>query len=97
MLGACKTAEEVTQLSQDGQKMLEKIEHSPKPVVAAISGSCLGGGLEVLDSAGAHSMGGSWLCWFSAYPNGAGRTGTVRRIWELIEGSLHHVNEFVAS
>ncbi|NXI08642.1 ECHA enzyme, partial [Irena cyanogastra] len=47
MLEACKTAEEVTQLSQDGQKMLEKIEHSPKPVVAAISGSCLGGGLEV--------------------------------------------------
>ncbi|NXK69947.1 ECHA enzyme, partial [Sylvietta virens] len=47
MLGACKTAQEVTQLSQDGQKMLEKIEHSPKPIVAAISGSCLGGGLEV--------------------------------------------------
>ncbi|XP_032539343.1 trifunctional enzyme subunit alpha, mitochondrial [Chiroxiphia lanceolata] len=47
MLEACKTAQEVTQLSQDGQKMLEKIEHSPKPVVAAISGSCLGGGLEV--------------------------------------------------
>ncbi|KAL2309362.1 hypothetical protein Nmel_005558 [Mimus melanotis] len=47
MLEACKTAQEVTQLSQDGQKMLEKIENSPKPVVAAISGSCLGGGLEV--------------------------------------------------
>ncbi|NWW40151.1 ECHA enzyme, partial [Panurus biarmicus] len=47
MLEACETAQEVTQLSQDGQKMLEKIEHSPKPVVAAISGSCLGGGLEV--------------------------------------------------
>ncbi|NXD30978.1 ECHA enzyme, partial [Spelaeornis formosus] len=47
MLEACKTAQEVTQLSQDGQKMLEKIEHSPKPIVAAISGSCLGGGLEV--------------------------------------------------
>ncbi|XP_009082599.1 PREDICTED: trifunctional enzyme subunit alpha, mitochondrial, partial [Acanthisitta chloris] len=47
MLEACKTSQEVTQLSQDGQKMLEKIEHSPKPVVAAISGSCLGGGLEV--------------------------------------------------
>uniref|UniRef100_A0A8B9TIB3 enoyl-CoA hydratase n=1 Tax=Anas platyrhynchos TaxID=8839 RepID=A0A8B9TIB3_ANAPL len=47
MIEACKTSQEVTQLSQDGQKMLEKIEQSPKPVVAAISGSCLGGGLEV--------------------------------------------------
>ncbi|XP_033916451.1 trifunctional enzyme subunit alpha, mitochondrial isoform X1 [Melopsittacus undulatus] len=47
MIEACKTAQEVTQLSQEGQKMLEKIEHSPKPIVAAISGSCLGGGLEV--------------------------------------------------
>lgn len=59
MLEACKTAQEVTQLSQDGQKMLEKIEHSPKPIVAAISGSCLGGGLEVLDNPGAHSRSGS--------------------------------------
>ncbi|XP_010131704.1 PREDICTED: trifunctional enzyme subunit alpha, mitochondrial-like, partial [Buceros rhinoceros silvestris] len=47
MIEACKTSQEVTQLSQEGQKMLEKIEHSPKPIVAAISGSCLGGGLEV--------------------------------------------------
>ncbi|NXM76017.1 ECHA enzyme, partial [Serilophus lunatus] len=47
MLEACSTAQEVTELSQYGQKMLEKIEQSPKPVVAAISGSCLGGGLEV--------------------------------------------------
>ncbi|XP_072187542.1 trifunctional enzyme subunit alpha, mitochondrial [Excalfactoria chinensis] len=47
MIAACKTSQEVTQLSQEGQKMLEKIEHSPKPIVAAISGSCLGGGLEV--------------------------------------------------
>lgn len=50
MIAACKTSQEVTQLSQEGQKMLEKIEQSPKPIVAAISGSCLGGGLEVLSS-----------------------------------------------
>ncbi|NXN97702.1 ECHA enzyme, partial [Rhinopomastus cyanomelas] len=47
MIAACKSSQEVSQLSQEGQKMLEKIEQSPKPIVAAISGSCLGGGLEV--------------------------------------------------
>lgn len=47
MIAACKTAEEVTQLSQEGQQMFQKLEKSPKPVVAAISGSCLGGGLEL--------------------------------------------------
>ncbi|KAK3522688.1 hypothetical protein QTP86_029536, partial [Hemibagrus guttatus] len=46
MIKACTTAEEVTSLSQEGQKMLEKIEKSPIPIVAAINGSCLGGGLE---------------------------------------------------
>uniref|UniRef100_A0A673CUV6 Trifunctional enzyme subunit alpha, mitochondrial n=1 Tax=Sphaeramia orbicularis TaxID=375764 RepID=A0A673CUV6_9TELE len=46
MIQACKTSEEVTHLSQEGQKMFEKIEKSPIPVVAAINGSCLGGGLE---------------------------------------------------
>lgn len=48
MIKACETAEEVTNLSREGQKMFEKIENSPKPIVAAINGSCLGGGLEVL-------------------------------------------------
>lgn len=47
MIKACKDVAEVTSLSQEGQKMFEKIEKSPKPVVAAINGSCLGGGLEV--------------------------------------------------
>lgn len=47
MIEECKTAEEVVRLSQDGQKMFEKIEGSAKPIVAAINGSCLGGGLEV--------------------------------------------------
>uniref|UniRef100_A0AAX7TPU5 enoyl-CoA hydratase n=1 Tax=Astatotilapia calliptera TaxID=8154 RepID=A0AAX7TPU5_ASTCA len=47
MIQGCKTPEEVTKLSQEGQKMFEQIEKSPKPIVAAINGSCLGGGLEV--------------------------------------------------
>ncbi|XP_040283002.1 trifunctional enzyme subunit alpha, mitochondrial [Bufo bufo] len=47
MIESCKTSQEVSQLSQAGQKMFEKLEKSPKPIVAAINGSCLGGGLEV--------------------------------------------------
>lgn len=47
MIQGCKTPEEVTKLSLEGQKMFEQIEKSPKPIVAAINGSCLGGGLEV--------------------------------------------------
>ncbi|KAM9840198.1 hydroxyacyl-CoA dehydrogenase trifunctional multienzyme complex subunit alpha a [Aulostomus maculatus] len=46
MIQAAKSSEEVTRLSQEGQKMFEKIEKSPIPIVAAINGSCLGGGLE---------------------------------------------------
>uniref|UniRef100_A0A665X8P0 Trifunctional enzyme subunit alpha, mitochondrial n=1 Tax=Echeneis naucrates TaxID=173247 RepID=A0A665X8P0_ECHNA len=46
MIQACNSVEEVTKLSQEGQKMFELIEKSPKPIVAAINGSCLGGGLE---------------------------------------------------
>ncbi|XP_026103582.1 hydroxyacyl-CoA dehydrogenase trifunctional multienzyme complex subunit alpha a [Carassius auratus] len=46
MIQACKTVEEVTSLSQEGQKIFDRIEKSPIPIVAAINGSCLGGGLE---------------------------------------------------
>lgn len=47
MLSACKTEEEVYKLSKEGQAMLQAVEDSPKPVVAAIMGTCMGGGLEV--------------------------------------------------
>ncbi|ERE67367.1 trifunctional enzyme subunit alpha [Cricetulus griseus] len=47
MLASCTTPQEATRISQEGQRIFEKLEKSPKPVVAAISGSCLGGGLEL--------------------------------------------------
>nr|CAD7395576.1 unnamed protein product [Timema cristinae] len=47
LLQACKTAEEVTSISRTGQQILANIENSKKPIIAAIQGSCLGGGLEV--------------------------------------------------
>jgi len=37
----------IEELSQRGNKLLLKLANYPKPVVAAIHGSCLGGGLEV--------------------------------------------------
>jgi len=47
MLKACKTADEAAALSKACQDLLFRVEKSKKPVVAAIMGSCLGGGLEV--------------------------------------------------
>jgi hypothetical protein len=48
MLENCKTQEEMTALSQKGQEIFQRVESCQKPVVAAIMGSCLGGGLEVI-------------------------------------------------
>jgi 3-hydroxyacyl-CoA dehydrogenase/enoyl-CoA hydratase/3-hydroxybutyryl-CoA epimerase len=47
MLDAVKTADEATELSRRGQEALSRIAGFSKPVVAAIHGPCLGGGLEV--------------------------------------------------
>eukprot|EP01119_Soliformovum_irregulare_P005222 TRINITY_DN167_c0_g1_i1.p1 TRINITY_DN167_c0_g1~~TRINITY_DN167_c0_g1_i1.p1 ORF type:complete len:776 (-),score=290.23 TRINITY_DN167_c0_g1_i1:117-2444(-) len=47
MLARCQTKEEVTKLSSEGQKMMDRVANSKKPFIAAISGSCLGGGLEL--------------------------------------------------
>lgn len=47
MLESCKSAEEVRNISRNGQELLNQIENCKKPIIAAIQGSCLGGGLEV--------------------------------------------------
>ena len=47
MLASCQTAEEATALSRQGQVIFDQLESLPVPVVAAIDGPCLGGGLEL--------------------------------------------------
>jgi enoyl-CoA hydratase / long-chain 3-hydroxyacyl-CoA dehydrogenase len=47
MLDACKTADELADLSRAGQKMMDRLAALRKPVVAAINGFCLGGGAEL--------------------------------------------------
>ena len=53
MLDAVKSASEGTQLSLTGHHAMEKMTKSPLPVVAAIHGTCLGGGLELVLAADA--------------------------------------------
>jgi len=47
MLQGVKAAEEGTALAAGGQRIFNEIADSPKPVVAAIDGAALGGGLEL--------------------------------------------------
>ncbi|XP_050403951.2 trifunctional enzyme subunit alpha, mitochondrial isoform X1 [Patella vulgata] len=47
MIEAAQTYDEVLALSLGGQKGFQQLEDSQKPIVAAIMGSCLGGGLEL--------------------------------------------------
>jgi len=45
---AARTAEEATRLSREGQKLLDRVNRCPKPIVAAVQGTCIGGGLELV-------------------------------------------------
>ena len=47
MLQAIKDAESGYRLTKEGHRILDLLANSKKPIVAAIHGSCLGGGLEV--------------------------------------------------
>lgn len=47
MLEQQKSAADVEKISREAQSLLNKVEAMKKPVVAAINGVCLGGGLEV--------------------------------------------------
>jgi len=47
MINDCKTKEEVVSISRQGQVIFSQLEQLNIPVVAAINGACLGGGLEL--------------------------------------------------
>jgi 3-hydroxyacyl-CoA dehydrogenase/enoyl-CoA hydratase/3-hydroxybutyryl-CoA epimerase len=47
MINDCKTSDEVIALTRQGQMIFSQLEQLTVPVVAAINGACLGGGLEL--------------------------------------------------
>lgn len=47
MISRCKSAQEAETLARQGQQLMAEINALPIPVVAAIHGPCLGGGLEL--------------------------------------------------
>lgn len=47
MIDACQSAQEAETLARQGQQLMAEIQALPVPVIAAIHGACLGGGLEM--------------------------------------------------
>ncbi|MDA8480744.1 fatty acid oxidation complex subunit alpha FadJ [Citrobacter sp. Awk 4] len=47
MIGHCRSAQEAEALARQGQQIMSEINALPIPVIAAIHGACLGGGLEM--------------------------------------------------
>lgn len=47
MIANCQSKEQASELSREGHQLFEKLENYPLPIVAAIHGACLGGGLEL--------------------------------------------------
>lgn len=47
MVEKCKSATEAEMLARQGHQFFNQMENSPIPIVSAIKGSCLGGGLEL--------------------------------------------------
>ncbi|MEG7501953.1 fatty acid oxidation complex subunit alpha FadJ [Providencia stuartii] len=47
MIANCQSKEQASELSREGHLLFEKLENYPLPIVAAIHGACLGGGLEL--------------------------------------------------
>ncbi|MFB9996782.1 fatty acid oxidation complex subunit alpha FadJ [Providencia rustigianii] len=47
MIASCTSKEQASELSKQGHTLFDKIENYPLPIIAAIHGACLGGGLEL--------------------------------------------------
>ncbi|WP_416778023.1 fatty acid oxidation complex subunit alpha FadJ [Xenorhabdus budapestensis] len=47
MIAGCQTQQEATKLAEKGQELFARIANYSLPIVAAIHGACLGGGLEL--------------------------------------------------